>query len=90
MLGINSSTCRTEKCVGAELRSKVNFLNEIEIAADGLCSRVNLLTVSRARVAPFVNAQTIVFALLRRSVDNPGDASVLVVQTPNWYALNSI
>ena len=36
MLGINSSTCRTEKCVGAELRSKVNFLNEIEIAADGL------------------------------------------------------
>ena len=36
MLGINSSTCRTEKCMGAELRSKVNFLNEIEIAADGL------------------------------------------------------
>ena len=41
-------------------------------------------------LAPFVNAQTIVFALLRPSVDNPGDASVLVVQTPNWYALNAI
>ena len=44
----------------------------------------------RVVLAPFVNAQTIVFALLRQSVDNPGDASVLVVQTPNWYALNAI